>query len=137
MSPATKLCNGCKKLKPETDFPLKKEGGSARWARCMKCREREGGHAPDGTARPRELRTYTLDQSLPLMPLTDFLNFVAAQNSAGTIETRIEQSSANDDLLVLDSAVAYKKLADQLKDMLNEVMPYRFVYVASFGKNLT
>lgn len=129
MSSTNKICNGCKKSKPITDFPLKKAGGTTRWARCVVCRVREGSHAPDGKAKPRETRTYKLDHTLPLTPLASFLDYLSAQNSSVKLESRVAIPDISPDVPNEEKLGQYKKRADKLKDLLNEAMPYRFTYV--------
>lgn len=117
----TKHCTKCKKTKNLDQFTLRVDGRSY-WAHCTLCRHKEGGHGLDGTAKPRESRPFSLDEQLPLSPLTDFLNYLAAQNSDLDVETRLS-------IATLSASVSHKDKAEDLKNMINDVMPYRFMYV--------
>lgn len=102
-------------------FTLRPNGESY-WAHCTLCRHKEGGHGLDGTAKQRESRPFSLDPQLPLLLLTDFLNYLTAQNSDLDLETRLSIST-------LSPSLSDKDKAEDLKNMINEVMPYRFMYV--------
>lgn len=111
----TKKCGKCRKQLPDEKFAPKPNG--TLYSQCIKCREKQG-HNPDGSSKPR---AYNFDDSLPITPLRDFLAYLTAQNSNLNLEARLPLSdlSPDDD---------HKTQADSLKDMVNEAMPYRFVY---------
>lgn len=126
-------CYGrCKKTKPVTDFPLKKEGG-ARHSRCVACWQHDG-HGADGMAKSRKSRTYLLDDSMETVQLCAFLGYISSQTSSVNLEARVKLStSISGNLSLSEKLLAYKLEADSLKDLLNNAMPYRFVYVPALS----
>lgn len=115
-----KLCTKCKKTKPLDQFTLKPDGQSY-WAHCTSCRHKTG-HGLDGTTKPRKAKAHTLDETLPLTPLADFLNYLAAQNTAVDLETRLS-------IPTLSTFATTKERSEELKNMINGVIPYSFMCV--------
>lgn len=118
---ATQFCTRCKKTKTLDQFTLKRDGQSY-WAQCTLCRHKGSGHELDGTTKPRKPKAHTLDETLPLTPLADFLNYLTAQNTDLDLETRLS-------IPTLSGFTTTKEKAEELKTMINAVIPYRFMFV--------
>lgn len=125
---ATQFCTRCKKTKTLDQFTLKRDGQSY-WAQCTLCRHKGSGHELDGTTKPRKPKAHTLDETLPLTPLADFLNYLTAQNTDLDLETRLS-------IPTLSGFTTTKEKAEELKTMINAVIPYcSFTTLSSFPRS--